>query len=218
MVEQRPREQTSTYVASEVVGVFPDTEALQAAVDALLRAGFDRAAISVLATDAAARERLRRLYGTTAAAADDPHAPHAPPVTSESRNEITAAAVGIPFYIASVAGAAAVVASGGVLAAAIAAAVASGAAGAGIGAALSGVFAKQHGDAVGEQISRGGLLLWVGVRDAAMEDRALAVLRQANGAQVHAHTVAREWGAADKPLGTAQPDPLLENPGPSARG
>ena len=59
MVQQSSTSATSTYTAREVVGVFPDPEALQAAVDALLRAGFDRAAISVLASDAASQDRLR---------------------------------------------------------------------------------------------------------------------------------------------------------------
>ena len=211
MVQQSSAGGTATYITREVVGVFPDPEALQAAVDALLRAGFDRAAISVLASDTASQDRLRRLYGTTEVAADDANAPHAPHVTNKSRNEGKAAAIGIPFYIASVAGAAAVVASGGVLAAAIAAALASGAAGAGVGAVLAGVLSKQHSDAVADQLARGGLLLWVGVPDAAREERALAVLRQCNGDQVHVHAVERQWGAEDKPLGTVQPDPFLEN-------
>ncbi|MGH7044139.1 MAG: hypothetical protein ACREFY_18705 [Acetobacteraceae bacterium] len=215
MVEHAPETQAATYAAREVVGVVPSTDTLQAVVDALLLAGFDRAAISVLASDASAQQQLKSLYGTIGEATDDGAAPHAAFVSSESRNEGAAAAVGVPFYIASVAGAAVVVASGGVLAAAIAAALASGAAGAGLGALLAGALSKQHTDSVADQLARGGLVLWVGVREKVAEERALAVLQRFNATQVHVHIVDRSWGAEDTPLHGVHPDPFLERAHPS---
>jgi hypothetical protein len=47
MVQAKPEDSAWVYPASEAVGVFASAEALEAAVDALERAGFDRAAISV---------------------------------------------------------------------------------------------------------------------------------------------------------------------------
>ena len=53
---------TQTYWTKEAVGVFANPDALEAAVDELEVSGFDRAAISVLATDSKAREHLDRFY------------------------------------------------------------------------------------------------------------------------------------------------------------
>ncbi|MDE2582064.1 MAG: hypothetical protein KGL52_10540 [Rhodospirillales bacterium] len=209
MIETNYPESATSYTAREVVGVLPSPDALQAGVDELLIAGFDRSAISVLASDAAARRRLKDLYGTVEAAADDDGAPHAAFVSDASKAEGKAAAVAVPFYLGSVAGAAAVVASGGVLAAAIGAAVASGAAGAGLGALLANALSKRHADSVADQLARGGLVLWVGVPDQAAEDRACAVLQRLGATQVHVNAVAHRWGAEDRPLGDVQPDPFL---------
>ncbi len=52
------------YWVKEAVGVFRDPDALEAAVDALEVSGFDRAAMSVLATDAKATEQVERFYRT----------------------------------------------------------------------------------------------------------------------------------------------------------
>jgi Heat induced stress protein YflT domain len=210
MAESKSEQRKATYTAREVVGVFPGPDVLQEAVDELLTAGFNRAAISVLATDQAAQERLHRLYGTTDAAADDPKAPHAPYVFGDSRTEGKAAVIGVPFYIASLAGAAAVVASGGALAVALAAAAATGAAGAGLGALLVGTLSKQHSATVEEHLARGGLVAWVGVPDKAKEERALAVFRRCHAREVHVHAVTRTWGTEQRPLHDVQPDPFLE--------
>jgi VIT1/CCC1 family predicted Fe2+/Mn2+ transporter len=200
---------TWTYRARETVGVFADPDALEAAVDALERAGFDRAAISVLASEETVRERVGHLYRSAAEAADDSRAPQAAFVSRHSRVEGKAAAVGIPFQIGGFAGAYAVVAGGGTLAAAIAATILGGAVAGGLGALLAHAVARHHAERVREQLARGGLVLWVGTPDAEAEKRALEVLQKCGASAVHVHTIEREWGVKDRPLQDAQLDPLL---------
>jgi VIT1/CCC1 family predicted Fe2+/Mn2+ transporter len=182
---------TWTYRAREAVGVFADPDALEAAVDALGRAGFDRAAISVLASEETVRERVGHLYRSAAEAADDARAPQAAFVSRHSRVEGEAAAVGIPFQIGGFAGAWAVVAAGGTLAAVIAATILGGAVAGGLGALLAHAVARRHAELVREQLARGGLVLWVGTHDAAVEKRALEVLQKCGASAVHVHTIER---------------------------
>jgi hypothetical protein len=66
-------------------------------------------------------------------------------------------------------------------------------------------------DHVLEQLSRGGMVLWVSVRDDTEERRALQVLKDAGARDVHVHEVQREWTLKDRPLSDIQPDPFLEH-------
>ena len=115
----------------------------------------------------------------------------------------------VPFQIGGFAGAAAVVAAGGTLAAAIAAMILSGAVGGGLGALIALAVARRHADRVREQVAAGGLVLWAATPDEAAQKRAVAILQKCGAASVHIHTVERPWGLADQPLHDAQLDPLL---------
>lgn len=199
-----------SYGAREAIGVFHDPDSLEAAVDELEISGFDRAAISVLATDATARERIERLYRTIAQVEDGREVARSAFVSRDSRIEGEAIAVGIPFYIGGVAGAAAVVASGGALAPAFAAAIAGGAAGAGLGGLLAAAIAHRHSARIHEQVQKGGLILWVNVTSPDMEARALAVLKRMGGENIHIHEIQREWTTRDISFAGAQFDPFLE--------
>jgi hypothetical protein len=197
----------------EVVGVFQDPKALEAAVDELEISGFDRAAISVLATDAQSVQQVESFYRTVKDIEDGRRVPRAAFVSRDSRAEGAAATVGIPLYIGGLAGAAAVVASGGALALAIAAAIAGGATGAGFGAILTAAIARHHAAQVREQLDKGGLVLWVRVRDADAENRAIAVLSKMGARDVHAHQISHEWDALRARM--TQADPFLLERDPS---
>lgn len=144
-----------------------------------------------------------------AEAADDPRAPQGAAISSHSRAEIEAAAIGLPFQIGGFAGAYAVVAAGGALAAAIAATILGGVVGGGLGALLALAVARHHADRVREQLANGGLVLWVRTPDEASERRALAILEKCGATSVHLHAIEREWGVKDTLLHDAQFDPLL---------
>jgi VIT1/CCC1 family predicted Fe2+/Mn2+ transporter len=200
-------EETRNYCAREVVGAFSTPNALEVAVDELEIAGFDRARISVLATDAQVKERVGHLYRSAADVVDDRRAPRAAFASRDSRIEGEAAAVGVPFQIGGFAGAAAVVAAGGTLAAAIAAMILSGAVAGGLGALLALAVARRHAESVRKQLAQGGLVLWVSTPDETSEQHALAVLQKCGAKLVHVHSIEREWGPKDRPF---QFDPFLE--------
>jgi hypothetical protein len=193
----------------EAVGVFGNPDALEAAVDRLEISGFSRADISVLASDTTVRERRGRLYRSVDEIVDDPRAPLATFVSKDSRVEGEAAVVSVPLYIGGIAGGLAVIASGGAMALAFAAAVGLGAVGAGVGGLLARVISHHHIDHVWEQLSQGGLVLWVSVRDDDDAARALEILTAAGASNAHLHELEREWSVKDRPVALAQPDPFL---------
>jgi outer membrane lipoprotein SlyB len=210
---QMSNEPENRGTVKEAVGVFRDSNALEAAVDELEVSGFDRAAVSVLATDAKATEQVERFYRTVKEIEDSGRAPSSAFVSRDSRTEGEAAAVAVPLYVGGFAGAAAVAATGGALAMAIAAAIAGGVAGAGLGAILAAAIASHHAAGVRKQLDRGGFVLWVNVPNPDAEQRAVAILNKMGAGDVHVHQVRHEWG--DIPSTVVQADPFLLEGDPS---
>ncbi len=164
----------------EVVAAFDDAEALERAVFALETHGFDRAAFSLLADEATVARKLGNRYQQVAEMADDPAAPRETFFSWVSRAE---AEYGLALGLASIGALA--LAGGGVLPALVAAA-----GGAALGGALGGMMHRHHARRVQEQLARGGLLLWVNVRDAAQETLALEILVAHAAHDVHVHELA----------------------------
>jgi hypothetical protein len=77
MTENESNDGSVKYEVREVVGVLADFETLEAMVDELEVAGFDRSMISTLATDERIKERVGRLYRTVGEIEDDGQAPRA---------------------------------------------------------------------------------------------------------------------------------------------
>src|SRR5579864_457570 len=200
---------TCVYSAREAVAVFADCEALEAAVDEFEISGFDHATVSVPATDKTVKERVGHRYSAVAEVEDDRHVPQAPFVSNDSLVEGEAAAVGIPFYVGGCTGAGIATALGSTVAATIAATLAGGAACAGLGALLAHAIAHRRRSYVSKQAAQGGLVLWVSLRDANAERRALQIMAQAGARDIHVHDVEREWTLRDRPLSEAQFDPFL---------
>ncbi len=121
----------------EAVGVLPDTASLEAAIDDLQSAGFDRAEISLLATQEALERSDGRLKDQIEELEDDPNAPRASYASQESLGAGEGGLIGGFAYVPAVTAAGVVVLSGGAMAPAIAAAVGAGGAGAAIGAVLA---------------------------------------------------------------------------------
>jgi hypothetical protein len=206
------------YNVREAIGVFSVPEALERAVDELEVSGFDRAALSVLASEGTIKDRVGHLYRNIAEIVDGRHVPQRAFVESDSRVEGAAAAIGIPCYIGSVAGAGVTaVGFGAATAAIVAGAVMGGVAGAGLGALLAGAMIRRHVHEVSGRLAEGGLVLWVSLRDDDAERRALHILTNAGGRDVHVHEVEREWTLKDRPLADVQFDPFLWWPGDTSR-
>jgi hypothetical protein len=206
---------TTRYIAAEVVGVFANSSALNAAVEQLGIAGIDRAAMSVLGVDPhhtgdgqATNDSAPR---SARSVSDDPTTPQSAFVSHVSRKEAQGMAIAIPMEIAGFGTAWAMAAAGGALLLAIGATVAAGAVGAGLGALLYHAVARRHAAAIHAQIAHGGLILWVTVHDKATEARVTAVLQRCDAGSVHTHMIDRQWGVADVPLHNVEPDPFLEH-------
>lgn len=173
--------------STEAVAVFHDVSALQAAIDELLMHGFDHAELSVLANDKSIRAKLGRSYNSTTEFEDDPDVPRIGYVPDESRGDAQGAIIGAATYFPAVIGSLLVVGSGGTLLGAIAVAAVAGSAGAVAGSALAHMVGNDHAHTLNEQLSHGGVLLWVRTHDAEHERMALDVLSRHGGDHVHLH-------------------------------
>jgi hypothetical protein len=165
----------------EAVAVFDDAQKLEEAVFALETHGFDRAAFSVLADEAAVERHLGHRYRRVAEMEDDPAAPRETFFTRVSRLE---SEWGIPVGLASV-GYLALAGIGGGLPALVAAT-----GGAAFGAALGRMLHRHYARRVAEQLARGGLLLWVNVRNTEEQKTALDTLQAYSAHDVHIHDLA----------------------------
>ena len=179
----------ATETLREAVGFFGTAETLQEAVDELMSSGFDRAELSLLASDLAVDEKLGHKYEKVAELEDDAVVPRQCYVSTESIGDAEGGLIGGLLYVGALAAAGAVVASGGTLATAIAAAAMAGGTGGLIGSALAGLLGERHAHHVQQQLDHGGLLLWVRTRDADHETRAVEILRRHSGRDVHVHDI-----------------------------
>ncbi|ADZ70329.1 hypothetical protein [Polymorphum gilvum] len=174
---------------TEVVGLFHSAERLEQAVDDLLSNGFDRADLSILASEAAVAEKFAGKVVSVREIEDRPDVPTMAYVSTESVGDAEGAILGGFIYIPAMIGAAAVVATGGTLAAAIAAVAIASGIGAGFGALLAGMLGDAHAATIEQHLQRGGLLLWVRARDGAHEERAAGILRAAGAEDIHSHAL-----------------------------
>ena len=104
MVDTLEDHRTENDFARQAVGVFGNADLLEAAVDELEISGFNRAAISVLASDKTVKDRLGRLYRSVAEIMDDPRAPLTAFTSRDSRVGGEAAVVGAPLFIGGITG------------------------------------------------------------------------------------------------------------------
>jgi hypothetical protein len=173
----------------EAVGVFHDAKSLEAAADALMEHGFDRSDLSLLASEAAVRDRLGGEAPKAVALEDDPDAPRRALTATEDIGDAEGAVIGGFTYVGAVAAAGALVATGAGLAAAAAGTVLAGGAGGAVGTAIAKWIDDRHAHTLQRQLDAGGLLLWVHLADADHESRALDILRRHGAEDVHAHTL-----------------------------
>lgn len=179
----------------EAVGLFHDEGSLEAAADALMTAGFDRADLSLLAACDTVERRLGHLYRKVAELEDDPAVAHLAFMDTDSRTEAKGVLVGGLAYVGAVAAAGVVVASGGAIAALLIGVAAAGGAGGLIGAALARLVGRHHAQYLQQHLDRGGLLLWVRTADADEERLACDLLARHGAEDVHVHALPEPPGA-----------------------
>jgi hypothetical protein len=179
----------------EAVAAFADAQAMQAALSDLQSHGFDRADISFIARDSYLKGHLAQDYGDMHQAEDDPNAARAAPVEEDDVRQRRTLEISTGATVAAFAAVGLTVATGGAtaLAAGIGAAAAGGVGG--LGALLGKLYGKGQQQFMEEQIERGGVLLWVRLRDTEAEQRALDILRRHSAHDVHVHDIPATAGA-----------------------
>ena len=168
----------------EAVAVFDEVSELDAAVEDLLAAGFKKADMSLLASEDAVRRKLGHRYERVQDMEDEPDAPRIAYRTRASLDESDDVIIGTLTYLPTVLAAGTVVASEGVVAAAV---TGTAIAGALIGTVLTRWLDRHHAERLQEQLERGGLLLWVRTPDPEIERRAIGILTRHSAHDVHIH-------------------------------
>jgi hypothetical protein len=188
----------------EVTGVFVSREALDAAVEMLLHAGFDRSDIDVMAgTDRAIP------YIAAKELADVPWAPRQAYVERADITAIDAMGIAILSFAGAAAAAFAALASGGSAARAGIWALAVAAVAAGAGYLIVRSFRRRQEERLAQARMLGGLILWVRVRSPEREERAQAILSDHGAEAVRTHEIEIDKRAEDLPLSSLRPDPWL---------
>ena len=171
----------------EVVGVFHTAEDLESAIDELLSSGFDRAELSLLASEDAVATKLDGYYRPVTELADDPAVPRSAFVSTAAIGDAEGALIGGLAYVGATVGA--VVMSGGALGAAILAAVLAGGTGGLVGSVLARWVGHRHAAYLQDQIENGGLLLWVRAWNETDEARALEIITKHAADKVHSRSI-----------------------------
>lgn len=181
----------------EAVGIFHSEENLQAAIDDLLTNGFDRADLSLLASDEAVREKLGHGFTSVTELEDNTAVPTTAYIATESLGDAQGSVIGGLIYVGALAALIPVVASGGAISAAVLATTIAGGTGGVIGKAIARVLGQRHADHIESQLRKGGLLLWVRTWDESDENRAIRILTRYSGDDVHVHGLPDEQQALE---------------------
>lgn len=169
----------------EAVGVFHSADDLQKAIDELLRSGFHRSALSLLASEAEVVAKLGHIYRRTSDLVNDPGVPRVAYVSPEAIGNGQGAVIATLMYVAAGILVGPVAAARGSFAA-LAGAAALGASAAGlVGTWLAKLIGDHHARRIQEHLDRGGLLLWVRTWNRDLEHRAIEILKRCSAEDVH---------------------------------
>lgn len=171
----------------EAVGVFDDPDHLYAAIDELQMHGFDRSDICMLADEKAVEEKLGNAFWDAKDLEDEPDAPRRPYISEEGIGAAEGSLLSAPLYVAAVVTAGALAAPATPMATAIGAVVLAGGAGAAVGGLLAWLLGEHHAEYLQNQIRHGGLLLWVRTADPERQERAVRIMTDCGGRDVHVH-------------------------------
>lgn len=170
----------------EAVGLFTNADALQSAIDELLSSGFDRADISLLASERALETSLAH-HLTRSELEDDPAVPRGVYVSPDAVGTAEGSLISVLAYVAGVVAAGAIAIGGGALTMIVLGAGLAGGAGGIIGAGLATLLGERRAADIHSHLEAGGLLLWVRTWHKDDERRAVGILKRHSGRDVHVH-------------------------------
>jgi hypothetical protein len=194
----------------EVAGVFHSYESLDASVEALLQAGFDRADIDRMAPIDEVRDKVGAVYIASEELADMPQTPRQPVVlpadtaaTTALVASVAAGAVGVGTALVAVLLDATPVKAA---AAALIAAIVVG----GVAAirALR-ILNREKVTGLDSFMTERGIVLWVRVRTPEREEMAQKILSEHGARAIRVHEIEIDKTVEDLPLSRLRPDPWL---------
>jgi hypothetical protein len=193
----------------EVSGVFHSREALDAAIDDLLLAGFDRADIDLVASLDEVSRRLG-VYVATEALADVPMVPRRPAFSPGDITLAVALVAAIFGALGAMLAGFEVVARNGSATIAVIAAASAGLACGIFGAAIAVRFVRQDElNGLDDLMAHRGLVVWVRTRTPEREAQAQEILLAHGARAVRVHEIEIEKTVEDLPLHDLRPDPWL---------
>lgn len=150
----------------EAVGLFADRDTFETALKSLINAGFERSALSLLAS----HESID--------AAGKPGKPW---------QDVVTALVGELKFEAPLIASGAIFLAGGPIAATIAGLIGAAVGGIATKEVIEGVTSSPNTEDFARSLDAGSIILWVRARDTAKQEKALAILRESGGQNVHIH-------------------------------
>lgn len=171
----------------EAMGIFSSAEQMQEAIRELEATAFPRDSISILGHRHSIEDRFGHAVIDPSLEQDDPQAPRKAPARPEEQMIGAGALVGCAAYIGVVgAGIAMGPAS---IPATLMAIILGGGSGAALGGLLVNRLNHNYEDHIQEQLSQGGLLLWVRTPDAERETLACDILSRHGAHHVRVHDI-----------------------------
>ena len=171
----------------EVVGVFDDQEHLQAAVDELQENGFSRSDLSTVADLRSVEQAVGRVYADVREIEDDSGVPRALYVSKTSLGDAEGVMIGLAVYVPTIVVAAVLAAKGVSVATIVWAVLIVGALGGLLGWVVARWLDRLYLRRFHEQLSHGGIVLWVAVHGPEQEKRATDILERTHARDVHVH-------------------------------
>jgi hypothetical protein len=205
----------------EVTGVFPSREAVIAAVDDLLREGFERADIDVVAEGPQPTKGISPSSVPAVELTDIPEAPRQEFVAPEDTAAFYALCIAIIGCFGTITGALLGIASRGTTAFIVSAtgttafviycAIVGAIMGCGLGIVIARLIGWRWVQTPNRLASSDCLVLWVRVRTPDHEQKALRILKLRGAGGVRVHEIERIKRVDDLPLSSLRPDPWLGN-------
>ncbi len=176
----------------EVVGIFDSVQEMQSAVSELCDHGFTYEEVSMLASEDTIKSKLGYQFRRVEDLADDPAAPRTRYVSTQSVDNAKDTILGSLVYTGTIAATGAVLASGGAVLSLITAVAMVGSATGMIGALLGAMLSQNYAVYIKEQLTHGGLLIWVRAHNSGREKLAYQILNKHSAHEVHAHELPME--------------------------
>ncbi|WP_025898880.1 hypothetical protein [Sneathiella glossodoripedis] len=184
--------QSETPAIREAVGLFQDMNALYDCVDTLQNRGFDRSEISLMNFEAQAHSINGKTITNMRKLEDDPSVKRMPFIERQSLGDAQGFLIALPIYIFTLLGVGISTAlSLGTVSMFI---VAAGCGFLGCALGLRGAYwiKGRSEKSLKDQLARGGIPIWIRVKDKQHEERALEVLKEFNALDVHIHDLKEE--------------------------